>query len=68
MKFGAKSLYGTFVISFLLNFSGYILLNPGHKDPLLASVYGGVVTAGIRQLSSGQREQQENGPGCSINS
>ncbi len=44
MKFGAKSLYGTFVISFFVDFLGVYIAQPWTKDPLLASVYGGVVS------------------------
>ncbi|MEL7567764.1 MAG: YitT family protein [Dehalobacterium sp.] len=43
MKFGAKSLYGTFVISFFVDSLAVFITQPWTKDPLLAVVYGGVV-------------------------
>lgn len=44
MRFGIKSLYGTFVISFFIDFLAAYITQPWTKDPLLASIYGGVVT------------------------
>ncbi|ATW25930.1 YitT family protein [Candidatus Formimonas warabiya] len=43
MKFGIKSLYGTFVISFFVDGLATIVDKPWTHDPLLAAVYGGVV-------------------------
>lgn len=43
MKFGAKSLYGTFVISFFVDFLAVWITKPWTDDPLLSAVYGGVL-------------------------
>lgn len=43
MRFGAKSLYGTFVISFFIDFLAVYIREPWTTNPLLASIYGGVV-------------------------
>lgn len=43
MKFGVKSLYGTFVISFFVEFLAAFIIQPWTTDSLLAAVYGGVV-------------------------
>ncbi|HBF37630.1 MAG TPA: hypothetical protein DDW50_09945 [Firmicutes bacterium] len=46
-RFGAKTLFGTIVISLMIQFwDSVIKLIPLTKDPLLASLYGGVI-AGI---------------------
>ncbi|MGI6065835.1 MAG: YitT family protein [Bacillota bacterium] len=44
MHFGIKSLYGTFVISLFIDFIAVYITEPWTRDPLLASIYGGVVT------------------------
>lgn len=43
MKFGIKSLFGTFVISFFVDFLAAFITQPWTNDSLLAAVYGGVV-------------------------
>jgi len=43
MKFGVKSLYGTFVISFFVDSLALFIKQPWTNDSLLAAVYGGVV-------------------------
>lgn len=43
MKFGAKSLYGTFVISFFIDFLAVLITKPWTNDPLLSAIYGGVL-------------------------
>lgn len=44
MKFGIKSLYGTFVISFFVDFAAVFITKPWTTEPLLAVVYGGVLS------------------------
>jgi len=43
MKFGVKSLYGTFAISFFVDSIAVFITQPWTNDSLLAAVYGGVV-------------------------
>ncbi|MGI6685709.1 MAG: YitT family protein [Bacillota bacterium] len=43
MKFGVKSLYGTFVLSFFVDFLAFLIKEPWTNDALLAAVYGGVL-------------------------
>lgn len=44
MHFGLKSLYGTFVLSFFVDFLAAYITKPWTADPLLAAIFGGVVT------------------------
>jgi len=44
MRFGIKSLYGTFMISFFVDFLAIYITKPWTGDPLLATVYGGVLS------------------------
>lgn len=44
MHFGLKSLYGTFMLSFFVDFLASYITKPWTADPLLAAIYGGVVT------------------------
>jgi uncharacterized membrane-anchored protein YitT (DUF2179 family) len=42
MRFGIKSIFGTFVISVFVDFLAAVIKKPWTADPLLAAIYGGV--------------------------
>lgn len=44
VRFGLKSLYGTFILSFFIDSLAIYLFKPWTTDPLLATIYGGLVT------------------------
>jgi uncharacterized membrane-anchored protein YitT (DUF2179 family) len=44
MKFGVKSVYGTFIISLFVDSLAVLIKQPWTNDPLLAAIYGGVVS------------------------
>lgn len=44
LKFGLKSLYGTFVIAFFVDFFAVYISKPWTSDPLLATIYGGLLS------------------------